>query len=177
MPQSLPKNWIHHLNVWNSEISLKHATNVTDPYLWNHPDPFADFADWMFVPLTWTWALGWAHSEFAPAPVGSSRARRSRPGSRLWCTGAWHTATRRKTERGREVGEESCRPAQRTHWWTGRRHGNSTGGTGVWRRGQPIDTRQHGSAPSLPLISPPLSSFAPSSCYTVHSLTAWTLNK
>lgn len=83
----------------------------------------------------------------------------------------------KQRERERGVGEESCRPVQRTHWWTGRRHGNSTGGTGVWRRGQPIDTRQHGSAPSLPLISPPLSSFAPLSCYTVHALTAWTLNK
>lgn len=57
----------------------------------------------VFYRLTWTWALWWARSEFVPAPVGSSRARRSRPGSPLWCTGAWRTATRRdEGERKRE---------------------------------------------------------------------------
>lgn len=33
-------------------------------------------------------------------------------------------------------------------------HGNSTGGTGVWRNGDPIGAEQHGSPPSFQLIPP-----------------------
>lgn len=36
-------------------------------------------------------------------------------------------------------------------------HSNSTGGTGVWRNGQPMGARQHGSPPSLRLFPPELS--------------------
>lgn len=109
--------------------------------------------------LTWTWALWWARSESVPAPVGSSRARRSRPGSPLWCTGAWRKARRREGEtqtewlRRRDIAE--CGAESLTNCGSVARS-NGTGGTGVWRKWHPMGARRSSSPRSLWLV-PPLS--------------------
>lgn len=63
----------------------------------------------MLLWLTWTWALWWARSGFAPAPAGSPRARRSCPWSPPWCTAAWSTAAGTQTVSGREERSLSVR--------------------------------------------------------------------
>lgn len=90
----------------------------------------------VFVGLTWTWALWWARSESAPAPACSSHARRSRPWSRLWCTGAWHKATtRERREREKQRG------------W-----GRGEGGGGI--SPSAVQSLMHGSPTRLKLAHP-----------------------